>query len=61
MKEKADSIPKKPWNQLVPNAPPAALDLLSKLFTFDPAERLSAKEVLQHPFFEELYDPQNDD
>jgi len=31
------------------------------LFTYDPAKRLTAREVLQHPFFEELYDPANDD
>ena len=46
---------------MIPNAPASAHDLLSKLFTFDPAQRLSAKEVMRHPFFEELYDPQNDE
>lgn len=61
MKEKEKSIPRKTLAELVPSAPPAAHDLLSKLFTYDPGERLTAKQVLQHPFFEELYDPANDD
>ena len=50
----------KTWEEMIPNAPATAHDLLGKLFTYDPAARLSAKQVLEHPFFEELYDPQND-
>lgn len=61
MQEISDKVPRKTWAQMVPQAPPAALDLLSKLFTYDPGERLTARQVLQHPFFEEVYDPQNDD
>ena len=45
----------------MPTAPPAAQDLLKILFTYDPRDRPTAKQVLQHPFFEELYDPANDD
>lgn len=29
--------------------------------TYDPSERLTAREILTHPFLEELYDPENDD
>ena len=61
MKEKAKSIPRKSWAEMVPNGTPEAHDLLSKLFTYDPGERLTARQVLEHPFFEELYDPANDD
>ena len=32
------------------------LDLLYKLLTFDPKERISAAEALEHPFFDELKD-----
>ena len=35
--------------------------MLSKLLTFDPAKRLTASEMLKHPFLDELYDPENDD
>jgi len=33
-----------------PYAPPDALDLLSKLLAFDPSQRLSAQQALDHPF-----------
>jgi len=46
---------------LIPGAPPNAIDLISKLLTFDPAHRISAQQMLEHPFLEELYDPENDD
>lgn len=61
MIEKEPSIQRKTLSELIPNAPPSAIDLISKLLTYDPAERISAKEMLQHPFLEELYDPDNDD
>jgi serine/threonine protein kinase len=32
-----------------------AIDLISKLLAFDPAERFSAREALAHPFFDELF------
>ncbi|EFJ44855.1 mitogen-activated protein kinase 4, partial [Volvox carteri f. nagariensis] len=34
-----------------PNADPLALDLLSRLLAFDPADRPSAAEALAHPYF----------
>lgn len=61
MIEKEPSIQRKTLSELIPNAPPNAIDLISKLLTYDPAQRISAKEMLQHPFLEELYDPDNDD
>jgi len=61
MVEKEPSITRKTLQELIPNAPANAIDLISKLLTFDPAERLSAKQMLQHPFLDELYDPDNDD
>jgi serine/threonine protein kinase len=44
---------------LVPNAPIEALDLMQKLFTYDPKKRLTALEVLHHPFFKDIYDPKD--
>jgi serine/threonine protein kinase len=46
MKEKAPGIKRKTLAELIPNAPPEAIDLMEKLFTYDPKKRLSAKQVL---------------
>ena len=46
---------------MIPGAPAVAIDLIKKCMTYDPAERLSAMEILKHPFFEQLYDPEEDD
>jgi len=40
--------------------PPEAIDLLSKLLMLDPAERITAAEALEHPFFSELHDPEDE-
>jgi len=34
-------------------------DLLKKIFTYDPARRITARQALQHPWFKEI--PQADD
>ena len=39
---------------LVPGLAPAGVDLLSRMLRFDPAQRISAREALEHPFFAEL-------
>ena len=61
MKEKAPFIQQKTLKQLIPNATPEALDLMEKLFTWDPSKRLTAKKMLEHKFFKEIYDPNHDD
>ena len=48
MIEKEPGIPKKTLQELIPTAPANAIDLISKLLTFDPAHRLTAKQMLQH-------------
>ena len=30
------------------------LDLLNKMLTFDPSERIKAKDALNHPYFNDL-------
>jgi len=40
-----------PFQQVLPKASPQAIDLLEHLLKFDPAERISAAEALQHPYF----------
>lgn len=33
------------------------LNLLRRIFVYDPAERITAKEALQHPWFREVAGP----
>ncbi|KAG8703599.1 hypothetical protein FRC08_002742 [Ceratobasidium sp. 394] len=46
----------KPFKTLFPQADDQALDLLSKLVTFDPANRLTVLEALKHPYLEAYHD-----
>jgi serine/threonine protein kinase len=43
------------FDTLFPGIEKDALDLMRKLLCYDPAERLSAEEALEHPFFKELH------
>ncbi|KNC97683.1 CMGC/MAPK protein kinase [Spizellomyces punctatus DAOM BR117] len=57
------SLPKMkkiPWAQLYPKASPAALDLLEKLLTFDPAARITVEEALAHPYLEAYHDMEDE-
>ncbi|KAJ6865641.1 hypothetical protein NC651_036032 [Populus alba x Populus x berolinensis] len=51
------SIPKwEPQNlaRVVPSLGPQGVDLLSKMLKYDPAERISAKAAMDHPYFDSL-------
>jgi cyclin-dependent kinase len=39
---------------LVPSMTPVMLDLVNRLLQYDPNKRISAKDALNHPFFEDL-------
>jgi len=41
-----------PENQAL--AVPEALDLLDKVLRYDPAERLTARDAMEHPYFSVL-------
>jgi serine/threonine protein kinase len=41
----------------LPNASDLAVDLISKMLTFDPKYRITAADALKHPYFEGLYQP----
>lgn len=49
--------PKVPWARLFPNADSLALDLLGKMLTFNPHNRIYVEEALAHPYLEQYYDP----
>ncbi|XKL68482.1 hypothetical protein PGB90_003973 [Kerria lacca] len=49
--------PKVPWNKLYPTADPKALDLLDKMLTFNPHNRIIVEDALAHPYLEQYYDP----
>ncbi|CCK72998.1 mitogen-activated serine/threonine-protein kinase SLT2 KNAG_0M01450 [Huiozyma naganishii CBS 8797] len=50
-------IPKIPFSSLYPEANPQALDLLEKMLTFDPQERITVDEALEHPYLSIWHDP----
>lgn len=60
MEKTAQNIERKTMKQLVPTAPPAAIDLLQNFFRYEPDERLTAQEVLFHPFLRGHCDPVSD-
>lgn len=45
---------KERFEQIFSNSPPDVIDLLLKVLVYDPEFRADAKEVLVHPFFDEL-------
>jgi mitogen-activated protein kinase 1/3 len=47
--------PKIPFRQFYPKASALACDLIDKLLTFEPEERLTVEEALKHPYLEELH------
>lgn len=49
--------PKVPWTRLFQNADPNALDLLDKMLTFNPYNRITVEDALAHPYLEQYYDP----
>lgn len=49
-----------PFRRLMPNADPQALDLLGKILTFDPTERVTVLEALEHPWLSSYHDPEDE-
>lgn len=49
--------PKVPWTKMFPHADLKALDLLDKMLTFNPHNRIGVEDALAHPYLEQYYDP----
>jgi mitogen-activated protein kinase 1/3 len=47
-------------DKMFPAASPQAIDLLTKLLVFDPKKRLTAEQALEHPYMQELHDPEDE-
>lgn len=43
-----------PWEKLFPSLPPSGLNLIARMLDYRPAMRISAKEALEHSFFDDL-------
>eukprot|EP01120_Amphizonella_sp_Union-15-10_P015631 TRINITY_DN8079_c0_g1_i1.p1 TRINITY_DN8079_c0_g1~~TRINITY_DN8079_c0_g1_i1.p1 ORF type:complete len:377 (-),score=44.90 TRINITY_DN8079_c0_g1_i1:105-1235(-) len=62
-KEFLKSLPRKPkcnFRDLFLNADPLALDLLEKVFVWDPEKRITVEQALAHPYLKELHDPKDE-
>jgi len=53
--------PRKNLQALFPTANPLALDLLDKMLQLDPEKRISAAQALQHEYFADLYDEEEEE
>ncbi len=42
------------YSRICPTLDAAGLDLLSKMLVYSPARRISAKDAMRHPFFDDL-------
>ncbi|KAG9290789.1 hypothetical protein G9A89_011752 [Geosiphon pyriformis] len=48
---------KKPFQELFPNANPLAIDLIERLLAFDPSQRITVEQALEHPYLAVWHDP----
>eukprot|EP01022_Parablepharisma_sp_SALTPOND_P004869 TRINITY_DN121158_c0_g1_i1.p1 TRINITY_DN121158_c0_g1~~TRINITY_DN121158_c0_g1_i1.p1 ORF type:complete len:401 (-),score=14.82 TRINITY_DN121158_c0_g1_i1:54-1175(-) len=46
----------KGWNEICPTSNSLCLDVLSKMLVFNPGKRYTAKQCLEHPYFERFRD-----
>jgi len=44
------------WEDMFPDAPPAAVDLLKRMLVFDPSKRITVDQALEHPWMASLHD-----
>ncbi|VDM50209.1 unnamed protein product [Toxocara canis] len=51
---------KQPWRKIFKDADAVALNLLDKMLTFDPTNRITVEEALAHPFLQQYSDPSDE-
>ena len=51
---------KRAFSELFPDASPDATDLLEKLLTFNPRNRITVEEALEHPYVSFYHDPNDE-
>ena len=51
-----ESYPEQPLSQFVPGLDEEGLDLLEKMLKCNPADRITAKEAMQHPYLRDVDD-----
>ena len=49
-----------PFEQLYPQATPLAIDMLRRLLSFDPSQRITCDEALEHPYLAVWHDPNDE-
>jgi len=49
-----------PLKRQFPRAPPAAIDLLTRMLEIHPRKRIDVSAALSHPFFASLHNPQDE-
>ncbi|KAK9081005.1 hypothetical protein Syun_030685 [Stephania yunnanensis] len=48
--------PRQPFASTFPHVSPMAIDLVERMLTFDPTNRITVEEALAHPYLERLHD-----
>lgn len=49
-----------PFEQLYPQATPLVIDMLRRLLSFDPSQRITCDEALEHPYLAVWHDPNDE-
>jgi len=57
--KKCPITPKADWKQLLPSASEVAVEVIEKMVTFDPTQRISVPDTLRLRYFEELFDEED--
>ena len=50
----------KDFNQIFKGANPHAIDLLQRMLTYDPEERITVNDALSHPYLKQLHFPDDE-